>query len=322
METKICKRCQVEKSLDNFPKWSNRNSLRPHCRECINLNQKEYKLKNPAYYQKCIDRGIEKYWEKRNQELTELTKIIGFVRVCTKCGHQGSLEDFKFNRAKTKGSMNKTRLRGTCNTCATLRTKKWIEDNPEKMKTYYKRTYNRRKKDSEFVEKKKQTQKDKLQDPIFREKKRKRDRENRRNNPISIWRRLLTNSLKQLGGIREKNSRTVKLLGYTSTELFDWLGEKKNLTDHIDHSIPLSWMKSNTPANLACNLNNLSWLSEKQNLSKNSWYANPVSIDFFQDIKPYLKEEYQDRFQISDGMVMDNQKEIILEKWKNNESCL
>jgi len=86
----------------------------------------------------------------------------------------------------------------------------------------------------------------------------------RRNNPHMIaWRSILYSTLKRLGNI--KSSCTIQLLGYSADDL------KKHLTSkfttgmnwenygewHIDHIIPVSTFKKDTPINIICDLNNL-----------------------------------------------------------------
>ncbi len=112
------------------------------------------------------------------------------------------------------------------------------------------------------------------------------------------------------------------MLGYTAYELYEHIGNKPGDGYAIDHRIPLSWLEQITPANIACNLHNLQWLTETDNLKKNNHYADEIPLEFFQVIKPFIKAKYQTRFTIEGDKVYDNKKEYILLRWQNNLSSI
>jgi len=319
-ETKCCRTCGINQPMSLYGKYSNRNSLKPDCNPCIAKKQREYLTNNPKVKERRAEVEKQKYWEKRNKELPELIHKLQTIRICGTCGYQGTIDHFKKPRGKQE-TIDKKRLKGTCKPCEKKRTKRWIENNPDKMKQYHKQTYARRKQDDDFIQKKKEYDRWKLQtDQEFRERRKQQQRENRKTSPIAIWRRLLSNTLNQLH--TSKTDKTQKMLGYSASELFQHLGEKQNTSDHIDHHIPLSWFKEKTNANLACNLQNLGWLTEKENLQKNNRYANPVEVDYFNKVKIYIKEEFIDRFSQQDNMMVDTKKDIILERWANKLSSV
>jgi hypothetical protein len=59
----------------------------------------------------------------------------------------------------------------------------------------------------------------------------------------------------------------------------------------IDHKIPLSWFLKETPNNLINDLRNLHPLFKEDNRKKAASYCNSISLDYFYDIKDYIKEE-------------------------------
>jgi len=88
-----------------------------------------------------------------------------------------------------------------------------------------------------------------------------------------------------------KNERTAHILGYTAEDFITRYGEGTS-TDHIDHKIPKSWFKEDTPVNLVWHLDNLQWLDGVENDSKGNRYAHTVSDNYLQQALPYVKEEF------------------------------
>jgi len=318
METKQCRTCKQTKEVSLFSKYSNRKSYMADCKRCVADKQSEYRKNNPKYYSNVLKRGKDKYWKKRNAELPELLVKLETERTCTTCGFTGSIDLFvKKNRGK---AINSIRLRGTCKKCRNIQQKEWGDKNPEKKKQYNKKTYDRRKKDETYMQFKKQIERERYQDPEVKQKIYEWQRKSRMKSQIHIWRRLLKNSLTQLS--QEKTTKTQLMLGYTAYELYEHIGNKPGDEYAIDHRIPLSWLEQTTPANIACNLHNLQWLTKTDNLKKNNHYADEIPLEFFQVIKPYIKEKYQTRFTIEGDMVYDNKKEYILLRWQNNLSSI
>jgi hypothetical protein len=107
------------------------------------------------------------------------------------------------------------------------------------------------------------------------------------------WRNLLLDTLKRLG--KTKESSTQELLNYSALDLknhLDNLGMDWN-NDHIDHKIPVTWFKPETPPYIVNDLRNLQPLNENDNKSKGNLYMHPVSIDFLELVKPHILEKYQ-----------------------------
>jgi hypothetical protein len=110
---------------------------------------------------------------------------------------------------------------------------------------------------------------------------------------VHKWRDLLSNTLQQLK--TSKSDSTQLLLGYSATQLkdhLDKLGMDWN-NHHIDHKIPVSWFKLSTPPYIVNDLRNLQPLDARDNRSKLNRFGSPTDISYINDIKEYIKEEYQ-----------------------------
>lgn len=60
----------------------------------------------------------------------------------------------------------------------------------------------------------------------------------------------------------------------------------------IDHKIPISWFKENTPVELVNNVDNLWRVSESYNTTKKNKWCDIVSNDYFNLVLPHIKEQY------------------------------
>ena len=106
------------------------------------------------------------------------------------------------------------------------------------------------------------------------------------------WRNLLSWTLKRLG--TSKSSSTDKLLGYSAIQLKEHLdGLGMNWEYHqIDHRIPVSWFKANTPPSIVNDLRNLQPLPTKDNTSKGNKYMDEVPEEYLKEVTQYIKEDY------------------------------
>ncbi len=112
----------------------------------------------------------------------------------------------------------------------------------------------------------------------------------RKENPHSEkMRDLLWKTLKRKGS--KKSSRSEIMLGYTSKQ-FKEKFPVINKGYHIDHKIPVSWFKNETPAFIIDHLENLQLLPAGINCSKADHYADSISQAFLQECLPWIKENY------------------------------
>ena len=84
-ETKICKKCQIEKTLDNFYKVNKSEYREGTCKECKRIARKNHtpeererrKINNKKSYLKCIDKRHEEvraYYHKHKEERKEIAR--------------------------------------------------------------------------------------------------------------------------------------------------------------------------------------------------------------------------------------------------------
>ena len=67
----------------------------------------------------------------------------------------------------------------------------------------------------------------------------------------------------------------------------------------IDHCIPLSWFKEDTPISISCSLNNLQLLEHSLNVKKNNlYYDKPSDNVYVINSMKYIKEKYLHMFEI------------------------
>jgi len=115
---------------------------------------------------------------------------------------------------------------------------------------------------------------------------------NKNNKEVVTWRNLLYRVLGMNGN--PKSNSTYKMLGYTHKELklhLDNQGMDWN-THTVDHKVPVSWFKRNTPPNIVNSLYNLQPLTEAENKSKSNKFSSPISGLYFNQIRGWIKEEY------------------------------
>lgn len=109
------------------------------------------------------------------------------------------------------------------------------------------------------------------------------------NNPhIHRSKRLLNDVLRRFN--KSKTDSTSKMLGYTASQLKDHLDslgmDWKN--HQIDHKIPVSLFKEDTPINLINDLRNLQPLTKQENLAKSNNYCTIVDKEYLKLIINYL----------------------------------
>jgi hypothetical protein len=88
-----------------------------------------------------------------------------------------------------------------------------------------------------------------------------------------------------------KNTKTKELLGYNYDEFINKIGTPK-INEHIDHKIPKTWFKENTPINIIWGLDNLQIVSSNYNKRKYNTFCDNVCKEYKDIVKEYIKEEY------------------------------
>jgi hypothetical protein len=117
-------------------------------------------------------------------------------------------------------------------------------------------------------------------------------KKSREKNPhIHRWRYLLKNTIEKFD--TNKENVTFVSLGYSPSEFRDFMEKlNPNWRDfEIDHKIPLSWFKNDTPPNIPNDFRNLHLKNKSENSSKKNYYMDDVSEDYWGIVKEYLKED-------------------------------
>jgi hypothetical protein len=162
------------------------------------------------------------------------------------------------------------------------------ENNKKQINDYSKNHYNENK--SYYKEK---TYKWKENNPDkWREFSKNGAKKSREENPhIHRWRYLLKNTIEKFD--TNKENTTFESLGYSPLEFRDFMEKlTSNWKDfEIDHKIPLSWFKNDTPPNIPNDFRNLHLKNKSENSSKKNYYMDDVSEDYWVIVKEYLKED-------------------------------
>ena len=199
------------------------------------------------------------------------------TKICTTCNQKKLLTEFGKGQYKCKScfkeyySKNKNKIQSN--------NKNYYLNNKEYYLSYFK-SYNKK----YFVENRKKH---------YEYYKGKYNKEYRiKNKEIFRWRDLLITSLKSTN--QSKNTTTYNLLGYTSKQLKEHLDKQGMDWDKhdIDHKVPMSWFKQNTPPHLVNALVNLQPLTPLKNRKKLNKFCSPTPKSYIVKINPWIKEQY------------------------------
>ena len=94
--------------------------------------------------------------------------------------------------------------------------------------------------------------------------------------------------------VEKKTKTTVEILGYGVEDLKDHLGRLPEMGECLDHKIPLSWFKHNTPPKIANNLNNLQILSRSENSKKSNRRADTVTGSYYKKCITWIKQKHKE----------------------------
>lgn len=293
---KKCKRCDIEKENIEFSLSRNsKDGLNSWCKKCKSEYNKE-KLK---------ERKIKKNGYKKCTKCSEEKHVKFFNIGNSKDGLNNWCKECNKNYGDTYYLENKERLKPI--------RKKWMVKNKNKFKEYLAKRYIELDKERlrKYYEENKNIIKDKRYKYKETETYKKWIKEYRiKNSWKDRYRYTLRSTINRIG--KKKEDNTINILGYSSKEfkkhiesLFteDMCWENRE-SFHIDHIIPVSAFKEETPINIVNSLDNLRPLSIQENLEKNNSidfneieiyikYLDYLKIDYLNDIINYLsKLEY------------------------------
>jgi len=247
--TKICSKCNISKELDNFGiSKQSKDGLNSICKECRNIDAKEYRNNNKLKikqkrkdqyekYKKDILKKMKNYYLKKNVEIKEKSSKYK-----------------KENPDKIKETNKKYYIKN-------------YDILKDKNKKYYKENFNKISKQKSNY-KKENRRKFNL---LFIEK--------YSNEPIFKLKQLVRSRIRQFLKLKRihKNNKTFDIVGCSPeflkehiekqfTEGMSWVLVGKYI--HIDHIIPLSSAKTEEDVYKLCHYTNLQPLWAKDNLTK------------------------------------------------------
>jgi hypothetical protein len=244
-------------------------------------------------------RANQKQQEKRRQaDLVWIMERLGKIKICSKCGYEGDIANFRQDYTIDYNRPTKSQIKGTCKKCRRSSINE-CNSSPEVKKARAKKEWERVKSNPILLEKKKQKDKVYYSKPETKRKRCQQVLSLRAKDPSSYrWRKLLWNAYKQVGKVKPNDTNTIELLGYTSTDLDNRLGVKPTKTAQIDHLIPLNWFILDTPPSISCDLRNLEWKTQSENASKSNRYADPVCLEYYDLIINYIRDEYKSQIKV------------------------
>ncbi|CAB4129884.1 hypothetical protein UFOVP117_147 [uncultured Caudovirales phage] len=166
---------------------------------------------------------------------------------------------------------------------------KYRDDNKESIRDKYKEYYS--KNVEKVANKNKKWRIDNIEK--HREYNRKSAQKSRLENPEKHrWRYLLKETLKKIK--TNKDDKTIVLLGYSPDELKKYLETLSTdwVNYEIDHKIPITWFKENTPASVVNDFRNLQLLTKSENNKKRNFWMSDVDDVYLNEIKKHIKEKY------------------------------
>lgn len=220
------------------------------------------------------------------------------MKKCCECNINKTLENFAKNKNLKDGLNNR------CRECCKSRNKNRYSKEKDKIKKQTKEYYLINKK--EILKKQKQKPSyHKLNPDYYKEWREKnkqkykeyislyqKENQKKKYHTDSKYRikKILDNQIRAfLKGT--KNKKTKELLGYDYNEFINKIG-MPNINEHIDHKIPKTWFKEDTPINVIWSLDNLQIVTSEYNKSKYNTFNDKICEEYKNIIIPYLKKEY------------------------------
>lgn len=263
MEMKVCKKCLIEKGVDEFYlEKRNKSGVMGSCKDCYNTISKIYRDNNPdkvkkrskKYYKNNIDNVKEKQKKYRENNHNEILVKQGKFREENRKKINENLKLWKSNNREK----------------VLLSQKKYRENNKEKQKEYRSKyrinnidnINNNRKKTQPLINLYLKNKRD--NNPIF---KLTINMRNRLNSYLKIKNISKKNSTFEIVGCKPKflkeylETQFVNGMSWNNYGLYGW---------HIDHIIPLSSAKTEEEIYKLCHYTNLQPLWAEENIKKSN----------------------------------------------------
>ena len=221
------------------------------------------------------------------------------MKLCKRCNTQKHLSEF------SKCSSHRDGLQWECKECnkkyrisnkkrITLQTSQRKEEQKKYNKNYYlenKESYIESRKEYNKIYYKKTKEKQLQYQKEYKIKRYHSDVEYK-------WKvriKAIFGRFKNYSNYKLEEGKTEEYLGYSYK---DFIKLFRHFEDYdIDHKVPLSWFKPNTPASICCSLSNLQPLKRDLNKTKSNRFCHPISKEYYLQILKYIKEEYKNKLE-------------------------
>jgi hypothetical protein len=220
------------------------------------------------------------------------------MKTCVECSLEKNLIEYSLNKNSKDGLNNR------CKDCCSQRNKQRYLEKKEHIKEQSSLYYLNNK--QSVLDKLKDKPSYHKQNPTYYKEYREQNREKYNlylktyqkktqkvkyhSNPQFRLQKILSNQVRSfLKG--KKNRVTETLLGYTYETFLAQIGTPHPHL-HIDHKVPVSWFKEDTPINIIWHLDNLQLTSQEYNKSKLNKFADETPNNYKILIKPCLKPQY------------------------------
>lgn len=280
---KVCKRCDIGKDYDRFSiTKASKDGLNSWCKDCkseYSKSKRENRVIKETGNKLCTNCKIEK-------------DVVLFSIGNNKDGLNNWCKDCNDEYGKSYYKENKERLKPI--------RKIWKENNLDKLKDYQKDRYISTDKERlklYYIENINEIKENRLRYRGTDEYKNWINYYRIDNNWKDRYRSSLRNVLKGLG--KNKHDKTNIILGYSSIEFkqhiesqFDSMMSWNNRNSfHIDHIVPISAFREDTPVKIVNSLENLRPLSVSENLSKNN-SIDYNRLEIYNKYIEYLKDDF------------------------------
>lgn len=255
METKVCVRCNTEKSVDNFLKHYKYNYYISYCRPCNTEYKREHARK-----------------QKEKNKYKVISNNENQLKTCCVCKIDKPATNQYFRiRFETK------EFRNECIECQKEYDRqqylKYQDKKKEKNKAWW----------WENREEQLKLKKEYFKKPEVKIRTNKRCRDRYRTDADYRWSVSLTRHIRSINKRNDFNDMWSDV-----KDVYDMYG----INYHIDHRIPKNWFIVGTKAEIVNDLRNLQVVDWFYNLSKKDRWYDEVSPDYLEVAIPHIKKKF------------------------------
>ena len=220
------------------------------------------------------------------------------MKKCNKCTEVKSLSDFNKNKNKSDGYHH------WCRICVSNNNKKLYKNNTDDIRTKSSKYYYENKETISLKSKSKPSYS--VLNPNYYKEYRIKKGEEYRNyiNEYNKKRRNEDDSYRTIRNIRSQvyaylktnkgDNKTEELLGYTYDTFINIIGLIPK-GYQLDHKIPVSWFKDNTPVNIIWHLDNLHIVTKEYNKQKLNLYSDKIPTEYRSIVMEWVQDNRIDQ---------------------------